>query len=114
MQRVKACQPRDLAILVYTSGTTGKPKGAMHSQHGLVYTVRGYNTLIARTDTDECMCFLPLCHIAERLGGEYFSLYTGATSTSSRTPRPFPRTFERSLPPCSPQCRGSGRSSIRR
>jgi long-chain acyl-CoA synthetase len=60
MQRVKACKPEDLAILVYTSGTTGKPKGAMHTHGGLVYTVRGYNTLIARTEADECMCFLPL------------------------------------------------------
>jgi long-chain acyl-CoA synthetase len=66
--------PEDLAILVYTSGTTGKPKGAMH-RHGLVYTVRGYNTLIARDEHDERMCFLPLCHIAERMGGEYFSLH---------------------------------------
>ena len=74
MQRVQQVRPQDLAILVYTSGTTGKPKGAMHSHHGLVYTVRGYNTLIARRPDDECMCFLPLCHIAERLGGEYFSL----------------------------------------
>jgi long-chain acyl-CoA synthetase len=48
MQRVKACKPEDLAILVYTSGTTGKPKGAMHSHAGLVYTVRGYNTLMAQ------------------------------------------------------------------
>jgi len=46
--RVAACRPEDLAILVYTSGTTGKPKGAMHSHRGLVYTVRGYNTLIAQ------------------------------------------------------------------
>uniref|UniRef100_UPI0035B1FA6F AMP-binding protein n=1 Tax=Ramlibacter sp. TaxID=1917967 RepID=UPI0035B1FA6F len=59
MQRVRAVKPEDLAILVYTSGTTGKPKGAMHAHKGLVYTVRGYNTLIARTDADECMCFLP-------------------------------------------------------
>jgi hypothetical protein len=44
----QGCKPEDLAILVYTSGTTGKPKGAMHTHGGLVYTVRGYNTLIAR------------------------------------------------------------------
>ena len=51
--RVAAVQPKDLAILVYTSGTTGKPKGAMHSHRGLVFTVRGYNTLISQTDADE-------------------------------------------------------------
>ena len=78
MKRVHAVKPENLAILVYTSGTTGKPKGAMHSHKGLVYTVRGYNTLVAQDDSDERMCFLPLCHIAERLGGEYFARYTGS------------------------------------
>ncbi len=77
MRRVSACQPDDVAILVYTSGTTGKPKGAMHTHAALTYSVRGYNTLISRTEDDEAMCFLPLCHIAERMGGEYFSLYAG-------------------------------------
>ena len=76
--RVAACRPEDLAILVYTSGTTGKPKGAMHSHRGLVYTVRGYNRIVAQDEADERMCFLPLCHIAERMGGEYFALYTGS------------------------------------
>ena len=73
-QRIAACRPEQLAILVYTSGTTGKPKGAMHCHRGLVHTVRGYNTLVAQDERDERMCFLPLCHIAERLGGEYLSL----------------------------------------
>lgn len=77
-ERWARLQPQDEAILVYTSGTTGKPKGAIHTHHALTYTARGYNSLLSRYDSDECMCFLPLCHIAERMGGEYFSLYTGA------------------------------------
>jgi long-chain acyl-CoA synthetase len=97
-QRVAAVQPEDLAILVYTSGTTGKPKGAMHSHRGLVYTVRGYNTLIARDDSDECMCFLPLCHIAERMGGEYFSLYTGARLNFVENPDTVPENVREIAP----------------
>jgi len=77
-ERSRQCQGGDLAILVYTSGTTGKPKGAMHSHAGLVYAVRGYNTLVTQDERDERMCFLPLCHIVERIGGQYQALYTGA------------------------------------
>jgi long-chain acyl-CoA synthetase len=98
MQRVKACKPEDLAILVYTSGTTGKPKGAMHSHKGLVYTVRGYNTLVAQDGRDERMCFLPLCHIAERLGGEYFSLYTGAILNFVENPETVPENVREIAP----------------
>ncbi len=97
-QRVATVKPEDLAILVYTSGTTGKPKGAMHNHKGLVYTVRGYNTLIARDENDECMCFLPLCHIAERLGGEYFSLYTGAKLNFVENPDTVPENVREIAP----------------
>ncbi|WP_382154453.1 AMP-dependent synthetase/ligase [Hydrogenophaga sp. ANAO-22] len=96
--RVAAVKPEDLAILVYTSGTTGRPKGAMHSHQGLVYTVRGYNTLIARDEHDECMCFLPLCHIAERMGGEYFSLYTGARLNFVENPETVPENVREIAP----------------
>ena len=96
--RVAAVKPEDLAILVYTSGTTGRPKGAMHSHQGLVYTVRGYNTLIARDQHDECMCFLPLCHIAERMGGEYFSLYTGARLNFVENPETVPENVREIAP----------------
>ena len=98
MQRVQACQPDDLAILVYTSGTTGRPKGAMHTHGGLTYTVRGYNTLISRDEHDECMCFLPLCHIAERMGGEYFSLYTGAKLNFVENPETIPENVREIAP----------------
>lgn len=98
MQRVRACKPEDLAILVYTSGTTGKPKGAMHNHRGLVYTTRGYNTLAAQGEEDERMCFLPLCHIAERLGGEYFALYTGSILNFVENPETVPENVREISP----------------
>ncbi|MDP3626793.1 MAG: long-chain fatty acid--CoA ligase [Hydrogenophaga sp.] len=96
--RVAACQPDELAILIYTSGTTGKPKGAMHNHKALVYTVRGYNTLIAQDDTDERMCFLPLCHVAERLGGEYFAMYTGTILNFVENPETVPENVREIAP----------------
>ena len=91
-------KPEDLAILVYTSGTTGKPKGAMHSHAGLVYTVRGYNLILAQDERDERMCFLPLCHIAERLGGEFFGIYTGAILNFVENPETIPENVREIAP----------------
>ena len=97
-ERIAECKPGDLAILVYTSGTTGKPKGAMHSHHGIVFTVRGYNTIISQDESDERMCFLPLCHIAERLGGEYFALYTGSVLNFVENPETVPENVREIAP----------------
>ena len=97
-QRIEGCRPEDLAILVYTSGTTGRPKGAMHLQRGLVFTVRGYNTLVAQDERDERMCFLPLCHIAERMGGEYFSLYSGSILNFVENPETIPENVREIAP----------------
>lgn len=97
-QRALACKPEDLAILVYTSGTTGKPKGAMHLHQGLVYTVQGYNRLIQQTPDDERMCFLPLCHIAERMGGVYFGLYTGSKLNFVENPETIPENVREIAP----------------
>ncbi|WP_119286306.1 AMP-dependent synthetase/ligase [Azohydromonas sediminis] len=96
--RVSSRRPEDLAILIYTSGTTGKPKGAMHAHRSLVYTMRGYNTLIAQDERDERMCFLPLCHVAERLGGEYFSMYTGSKLNFVENPDTVPENVREIAP----------------
>jgi long-chain acyl-CoA synthetase len=96
--RVAAVKPGDLAILVYTSGTTGKPKGAMHRHEGLVFTVRGYNTLVSQDENDERMCFLPLCHIAERMGGEYFAMYTGSVLNFVENPDTIPENVREISP----------------
>ena len=96
--RTQACRPEDLAILVYTSGTTGRPKGAMHAHRGLVHTVRGYNRIGPQDESDERMCFLPLCHIAERLGGEYFSIYTGSVLNFVENPETVPENVREIAP----------------
>jgi long-chain acyl-CoA synthetase len=68
----------DLAILVYTSGTTGPPKGAMHSNRGVTHQMRHAGDLFPSTDSEERLVFLPLCHVAERVGGYYVSLALGS------------------------------------
>lgn len=59
--------PDDVNILVYTSGTTGPPKGAMLTHRNFVYGAYAYR--VARQMTEkpfESVCYLPLCHVAER------------------------------------------------
>src|SRR5690606_24925783 len=53
---------------------------------------------ISRDENDECMCFLPLCHIAERMGGEYFSLYTGAKLNFVENPETVPENVREIAP----------------
>lgn len=64
---IDSLMPDDVNILVYTSGTTGPPKGAMLTHRNFVYGAYAY--MVARRMTDkpfESVCYLPLCHVAER------------------------------------------------
>src|SRR5829696_6847538 len=80
----------DLAILVYTSGTTGPPKGAMHSNRSVTHQMRHANDLFPSTDDEERLVFLPLCHVAERLGGYYLSLALGSVMNFAESPETVP------------------------
>lgn len=66
-EEIAKSQPQDTAILVYTSGTTGPPKGAMISHSNIIASVIGSALTLPVTPDDEQVCFLPLCHILERL-----------------------------------------------
>jgi long-chain acyl-CoA synthetase len=88
----------DLAILIYTSGTTGQPKGAMHSHAGLLATVRGLDSIQPQDERDERMCFLPLCHVAERVIGLYASIYTGTKMNFVENPDTVPENVREIAP----------------
>jgi long-chain acyl-CoA synthetase len=76
---VERAKPNDLAILVYTSGTTGPPKGVMLSHSNILFQL-GYPAFITRLgEGDEQLSFLPLCHIAERTFSIFSPLESGAT-----------------------------------
>lgn len=70
--------PEDIAIMVYTSGTTGQPKGAMLSHRYILNSVESLRQSVPIFDTDISISYLPGCHVAERISGIYNRLYNGA------------------------------------
>ena len=70
-------QAEDLAFLVYTSGTTGAPKGAMTLNRNLVFQLSLATEYLDIQPGDKSVSFLPLCHIAERMSSVYNPLALG-------------------------------------
>jgi long-chain acyl-CoA synthetase len=72
-ERRAARRASDVAILVYTSGTTGRPKGAMITHSNLCAVLSGLSSSLfeGMPEGGERIAFLPLCHIAERMIGGY-------------------------------------------
>ena len=73
-----------LATLVYTSGTTGPPKGAMLTHANLMATMRSIMQLIALDHTDRFLSFLPLSHITERCVSHFGLIVSGGETWFAR------------------------------
>jgi long-chain acyl-CoA synthetase len=80
-QRLAGGRAQDVAVLVYTSGTTGRPKGAMITHANICAVLAGSASALFEglPMGGERVAFLPLCHIAERMIGEYISIMRRST-----------------------------------
>lgn len=77
-QRIAALEPDAVAVIVYTSGTTGMPKGAMLSHRGLIAGARALCQTHGITEkTWSVVAYLPLCHVAERSFSTVIQLVNG-------------------------------------
>ncbi len=79
-ERAEGAAAEDIAIMVYTSGTTGPPKGALLSHRYIINSVESLRQTIPIFDTDVAFSYLPYCHVAERISGLYNRLYAGASA----------------------------------
>jgi long-chain acyl-CoA synthetase len=76
--KVVALEAQSLATIVYTSGTTGRPKGVMLSHHNILSNAwSGLQTFTVSPD-DRFLSFLPLSHMLERMAGLYLPAMAGA------------------------------------
>jgi len=73
----------DLATIVYTSGTTGVPKGAMITHKNIMAVVMALHKIEPHYayDTDQTVPFLPLSHVFERVAGHFYGMYVGITAS---------------------------------
>ncbi|CAA9344373.1 MAG: Long-chain-fatty-acid--CoA ligase, partial [uncultured Gemmatimonadaceae bacterium] len=71
--------PGDVFTILYTSGTTGEPKGVMLTHDNLYSNVQAARTVIPFTGRDVALSFLPLSHIFERMTGHYLMFSTGTS-----------------------------------
>jgi long-chain acyl-CoA synthetase len=68
----------DIAIMMYTSGTTGPPKGAMVSHQNILDRMDAMVEVTGINENDSVVGYLPLCHIAEQIFSVFIPLRVGA------------------------------------
>lgn len=78
-EMIQETRSEDVAIIVYTSGTTGPPKGAMLSHRNITSVLDSFFQILPITRDDSLVSVLPLCHVAERLFSLFIPMKSGCT-----------------------------------
>jgi len=79
-------QPDAVRMLIYTSGTTGRPKGAMITHGNIIFQLNSLMEVYTYVSTDDQLCFLPLCHVLERLFSLEVQIGAGTTVNFAESP----------------------------
>jgi len=82
---IKKINPVQLASIVYTSGTTGRPKGVMLSHTNILQNAYGASQCESFLPSDVFLSFLPLSHMFERTVGYYLPMLAGSTVVYARS-----------------------------
>lgn len=92
-ERIAGVEPDQLASIVYTSGTTGVPKGVM-LLHSTIYSVcHAIGASVGFKSDDLSLSFLPLSHVYERVGGQFFAIYLGITMAYAESMEKVPQNM---------------------
>lgn len=78
-------KPHNLAAIVYTSGTTGRPKGVMLSHDNIIANIKAIAKRLPASHDDVFLSFLPLSHTFERTCGYYYAIAMGACVAYARS-----------------------------
>ena len=78
------CAPQDVATIVYTSGTTGRPKGVMLTHSAILWNAEANTKLIPPLPSDVFLSILPLAHAFERTIGYYLPMMAGSRVVYAR------------------------------
>ncbi|HET9078237.1 MAG TPA: long-chain fatty acid--CoA ligase [Acidimicrobiales bacterium] len=97
-RRAGAVTAGDLATVVYTSGTTGPPKGTMITHGNIMWTLRSVTPALGIGQGERLLSFLPLSHIAERMMSEFLPIAVGGETWFARSLA----TVAEDLPACRP------------
>jgi len=95
---VPELDPADLITIIYTSGTTGNPKGVMHTIGSFTSASNSFLDNLSLPNHPKFFSYLPLSHIAERVGIEMSSLFRGASITFSESLVTFANNLEATQP----------------
>lgn len=97
-ERLAAGKTDDLATLVYTSGTTGLPKGVRLSHRNILSNLAACEGLFPVGPGDECLSFLPLSHVFERVDGYYYMLRQGVVVAYAESLEAVPQNMQEIRP----------------
>ena len=91
-------KPDDLLTIMYTSGTTGVPKGVMHSIGNIAITANTALEVISMPERSRFFSYLPLAHVAERIAIEFHGIYRGGTFSFPESLDTFAADLEEAKP----------------